>query len=218
MQQVIIYGAGGFAREVAWLIEDAIEAGKLVGEISCFIDDNPARSGTIVNDIPVMTFEEACERFPGGAFVLGIGSPEGREKLAAKVRAAGRDFLSVIHPNVAQSRHNKIGQAAVICAGTILTTNIELGDHVQINLDCTVGHDVRLGDFVTLAPGVHVSGRVEIGKGAYIGTGAVIINGSDTQSLIIGERATVGAGASVVRDIPAGVTAVGVPAKPRPTS
>jgi serine acetyltransferase len=63
-------------------------------------------------------------------------------------------------------------------------------------------------DYVTLAPGVHISGRVKICKGAYIGTGASVIPG-----VTIGTKATIGAGAVVVRDVPAGETHVGVPAK-----
>jgi acetyltransferase-like isoleucine patch superfamily enzyme len=102
----------------------------------------------------------------------------------------------------------------VICAGTILTTNITLGDHVQINLDCTIGHDVELEEYATLAPGVHVSGCVRIGSGAYVGTGAVIINGDQEQPLTIGTGAVIGAGACVTRSVEPGTTVVGVPAKP----
>ena len=85
---------------------------------------------------------------------------------------------------------------------------IRLGNHVQINLDCTVGHDTVMEDYVTLAPGVHISGRVKICKGAYVGTGASVI-----PNVTIGAGATVGAGAVVVRDVPPGETHVGIPAK-----
>jgi acetyltransferase-like isoleucine patch superfamily enzyme len=93
---------------------------------------------------------------------------------------------------------------------------VVLGCNVQVNLDCTIGHDTVLEDEATLAPGVHVSGRVHIEQGAYIGTGAVIINGSESHFLRIGRHAVVGAGASVIRDVPAETTVVGVPALPRP--
>jgi serine acetyltransferase len=101
----------------------------------------------------------------------------------------------------------------VICAGCILTTNITIGNHVQINLDCTIGHDAVLEDFVTLAPGVHISGCVKIEEGAYIGTGASIINGTRDEFIVIGRDAVVGAQACVTRSVGAGVTVVGVPAK-----
>jgi len=101
----------------------------------------------------------------------------------------------------------------VICAGNILTTNIVIGDHVQINLDCTVGHDVQFGEYATLAPGVHVSGFVNVGRRAYIGTGAVIINGNQHEPLTIGDDAVVGAAACVTRSVAPGAMVVGVPAK-----
>jgi acetyltransferase-like isoleucine patch superfamily enzyme len=78
-----------------------------------------------------------------------------------------------------------------------------------------LGHDVSLHDYVTLAPGVHVSGKVAIGHGAYLGTGAVTVDGGYDQPLVIGERAVVGAGAVVTRDVPPATTVVGVPARAR---
>ena len=209
-----IYGAGGFAREVAWLAESCVSAGAPDDPV-CFIDDDIGHHGEVLNGLPVLSLAAARERFPGARVVAGIGEPHVRERLITKARAAGFDFATLVHPDVARSRWIDIGPGTVICAGNILTTNITLGEHVQINLDCTIGHDAVIDDFATLAPGVHVSGWVRIGRRAYIGTGANIINGTAAQPLIIGEDAVVGAGACVVKPVPPGVTVVGVPAKPR---
>jgi serine acetyltransferase len=102
----------------------------------------------------------------------------------------------------------------VICAGNILTTNIVLGQHVQLNLDCTVGHDVVMGDYTSLAPGVHISGCVHLGNRVYIGTGAVIINGTQDDPIVIGDDVVIGAGACVTKSVADGLTVVGVPARP----
>ncbi|MBP1718669.1 MAG: sugar O-acyltransferase, sialic acid O-acetyltransferase NeuD family, partial [Deltaproteobacteria bacterium] len=107
-----------------------------------------------------------------------------------------------------------IGDGTVICAGNILTTNITLGKQVQINLDCTIGHDVVMEDYVTLAPGVHVSGWVHLGNRVYVGTGAVIINGTEEAPIRIGDDAIIGAGACVIESVAKGLTVTGVPAKP----
>jgi sugar O-acyltransferase (sialic acid O-acetyltransferase NeuD family) len=133
-----------------------------------------------------------------------------------KASAASLQFATLIHPNTEISRWIEIGEGTVICAGNIITTNIKLGAHVQINLDCTIGHDAILGDYTTLAPGVHVSGWVHFGKRVYVGTGAVIINGTEDAPLTIGDDAVIGAAACVVKPVPPGVTVVGVPAKPLP--
>jgi sugar O-acyltransferase (sialic acid O-acetyltransferase NeuD family) len=210
--QIAIYGAGGFAREVAWLVEACNES--VAGyQLVCFIDDNPNNHGVVLNGVPILALTDVVKRFPEASVVSGIGSPQVREKTTEKVVAAGLTFASIIHPRVERSRRVDIGAGTVICAGSILTTNIQLGRHVQINLDCTIGHDVIMADYATLAPGVHVSGWVHLAKRAYVGTGAVIINGTSDAPLTIGEDAVIGAAACVTRPVPAGATVVGVPAK-----
>lgn len=213
MQQIAIYGAGGFAREVAWLVEACNEPGPRY-EIVGFIDDDPAVHGSVLNHVPVMSLQEAGVRFPGSQVVAGVGAPKTRELLMEKAATNGFEFGTLIHPRVEHSRWIEFGEGAVICAGTILTTNIRLGRHVQINIDCTVGHDALLGDYTTLAPGVHISGWVHLGKRVYIGTGAVIINGTAEKPIQIGDDAVIGAGACVTKSVPPETTVVGVPAKP----
>jgi acetyltransferase-like isoleucine patch superfamily enzyme len=110
----------------------------------------------------------------------------------------------------------QVAGGVVICAGSILTVNIEVHEHAQINLDCTVGHDAVIGAYATLSPGVHISGNVTLERRAFFGTGAVTVNGLPGRPLKIGEDAVIGAGAVVTRDIEAGITAIGVPARRRP--
>lgn len=206
---VAVYGSGGFSREVAWLAE---VCGR---RVVCFVDDDASRVGRRLNDIEVLSPDVAASRFEDAEVVVAIGSPKARAAVAERAIARGLRPATLVHPHVERSRWITFGAGAVVCAGNILTTNIVLGDYVQINLDCTIGHDVTLDDFSTLAPGVHVSGCVRIGKRAYVGTGASIINGTLEQPLIIGDDAVVGAGACVTRSVDPGVTVVGVPAKPR---
>ena len=207
-EAVAVYGSGGFAREVAWLAHDCGH------EVVCFIDDDPSKTGRLLNDIPVLSCDEAAARFPNALVAAGIGSPAAREAVTGKAVSRGLRLATLIHPRVERSRRITYGEGVVICAGNILTTDIVVGNHVQINLDCTIGHDVELDEYATLAPGVHVSGYVSIGRRAYIGTGATIINGTADQRLTIAGDAVVGAGACVTRSVEAGVTVVGVPARP----
>jgi sugar O-acyltransferase (sialic acid O-acetyltransferase NeuD family) len=209
MKQIAIYGAGGFGREVAWLSEVCEDK----WEVVCFVDDNPQMIGKSLNGIPVMDFQGLQKRFPGICVVPAIGSPIIRQKVAAKLETAGFSAQQLIHPRTEMSRWIEIKEGAIICAGCILTTNIRLGKHVQINLDCTVGHDVVMNDYTTLAPGVHVSGWVHFGKRVYVGTGAVFVNGTADAPLVIGDDVVIGAGACVTKSVGFGVWG-GVPAKP----
>jgi sugar O-acyltransferase (sialic acid O-acetyltransferase NeuD family) len=206
---LLVYGAGGSGRETAWLGE---RCGRQVG---CLIEDGAPGDQTI-NDLPVLSWAEARRRFPRAQVVVGVGSSVARERITAQVLAEGADLATLVHPEVERSRYVEIGAGTVICAGCILSTNLRIGAGVQVNIACTISHDAIIEDWVTFAPGVHVAGRVHIGRHAYVGTGVNIINGTADAPLTIGAGAIIGAGACVVRSIPAGVTAVGVPARPRP--
>ena len=211
-KKIAVYGASGFGREVVWLIQSCDSY-----EVICFIDDDISKHGTVLNDILVMGLEDTCGRFPEAFVVGGVGDPKIRQVLMGKAAAAGFRFDTIIHPGVERSKWIEIGTGTVICAGNILTTNITIGEHVQINLDCTIEHDVIMGDYTTLASGVHVSGWVHFGKRVYVGTGAVIINGTEKQPIVIGDDAVIGAGACVTRSIPPGETCGGAGTAPTPS-
>jgi sugar O-acyltransferase (sialic acid O-acetyltransferase NeuD family) len=210
---LVIFGASGFAREVAVWAERATW-GAVRFRLMGFIDElNPDRT---LHDRPVLRLAQIAAAHTA-VFVVAVGDPALRERLAGEGQSAGlRVAPPLVHPSVdCDPEHVKVGDGAVICGGSSLTTDIEVGCHAQINLHCTVGHDVRLEDYATLAPGVHISGKVVIGRGAYLGTGAVTIDGGYDRPLRIGEKAVVGAGAVVTRDVPASTTVVGVPARAR---
>lgn len=213
---LLIYGAGGFGREIAWLAAELFSlpasSESPSAEALGFIDDGAIES--TVNGLPVFDLATATARFPEASVFIAVGSGELREKLASRATAVGLSASRpLIAPTVRMSAWNQIGDGSCLCDGCIVTVNVTLGEHVQVNVDCTIGHDAVLEDYVTLAPGVHVSGWVRIERGAYIGTGVNIINGIAEKPLVIGERAVVGAGACVIGDVPPHTTVVGVPAK-----
>jgi sugar O-acyltransferase (sialic acid O-acetyltransferase NeuD family) len=213
-QELLIFGAGGFGREVASWAERAEWQGrgfKVVG----FVDDNPVADE--LNGFPVLTLAQAAERHPDAGVLATVGQPRVRERLIAKAVEIGlRATAPLLHPNVEYDRqYVSFGEGVVVCAGNILTVNIEVEAHVQINLDCTVGHDAVLRAYSTLSPGVHISGNVTLETCSFLGTGAVTVQGLSERPLVIGADSVVGAGAVVTRDVAPGTTVVGIPARVR---
>jgi acetyltransferase-like isoleucine patch superfamily enzyme len=102
----------------------------------------------------------------------------------------------------------QIGEGAIICAGSIATVNVRFEPFCMVNLTCTIGHEAVIGRGSVLNPTVNISGGVELGSGVLVGTGAQIL-----QYVKVGDGATIGAGAVVTKDVYAGTTVVGIPAK-----
>lgn len=207
MKKILIYGAGGFGREVQWLIERINEKNP-TWEIEGYLDDGIAK-GKVINGYPVLGGMEELSNHENEAVVFAIGSARVRKIVVEKAKKMGTFvYPNLIDPTVQMAEYNVLGEGNIICAGNILTVNITLGDFVIVNLDCTVGHDADIKSFVTLYPSVNVSGCVSIGQVTEIGTGTNIIQGIE-----IGEQTIIGAGTVVIRDIPGGCTAVGNPAR-----
>ena len=207
MKDIVIIGAGGFGREVAWLIEDINKVNNewnIVG----FVDDNKSIQGTQINGYKVVGDIDWLEKQE--VFVVNaIGDPIIKKKVMDKLDGSKNKYPVLIHPSVICSDRVSFGEGSIICAGNIITVNIEIGKHVIINLDCTIGHDANIGDYSTVLPSVNVSGFVKTEECVSVGTGSAVIQGVN-----IGRNTVVGAGAVVVKDLPANCTAVGSPAKP----
>ncbi len=207
-RKLIIFGAGGHGRELAWLAE---RAGWHTDHLTFAVDRAEFASGN-VNGIPVRLLSDIAPDKEQTGYVIALGNPATREHCAMLCEQAGFGAVTLIHPEIELSRWLEIGRGSVIFSGTVLTTNIRLGRHVHINVACSVSHDVAIGDYSTLSPGVHISGHVHIGRRVFIGTGAVFINGTSREPLVIGDDAVIAAGACVVGPVEAGAMVAGVPA------
>jgi len=209
VQKVVIIGSGGFAREVLDVFDAVNAVQPTFDVIGYVVDTEYGTPGTIVNNKPILgSFDWFRQKKTDVQAICGVGASEIRRKLVTRAEQLGVQFCSIIHPNATLTKWIEIGKGVVITAGCILTNQIQIGHHVQLNLNCTIGHDTIIEDFVTLAPGVLVSGNVRIKKGCYVGTGSSII-----EKITLGTWSTIGAGSAVINDIQNNSTAVGVPAK-----
>lgn len=207
MKDLYIIGAGGFGREVAWLVERINEV-KPTWNLKGFIDDNETKWGTYEDGYEVLGGTEYLINQSDVYAVCAVGSAKVRQQIIDKIKDSNVHFATLIDPSVILSGRVEIGEGTIICAGTILTVDIRIGKHVIINLDCTLGHDDVIDDFVTIYPSVNVSGNVKVGRCCELGTGMQIIQGKTITSGII-----LGAGTVVVNSIVESGVYVGIPAK-----
>lgn len=209
MEKIVIVGAGGFGREVKMLI-DQINLKERKYEFLGFYDDGFENGTTINNNQVLGSIEDLANTSQELNVVVAIGSPEIKRKIVEKLTSTTIKFPTLIHPSVLiGDEFVSIGNGCIICAGTIITCNVDIKDFVILNLMCTVGHDTVINSFASFMPSVNISGEVVIHEGVYVGTGAKIIN-----QLEIGNQTIVGAGAVVSKTLPEKCTAVGIPAKP----
>lgn len=212
MTKLIIIGAGGFGRETLDVIEATVPHRSAIPEVA-IVDDNPrkvdlerlrARSihyfGTIHQWIALAG--------PSDQYVIAIGNPTVRHKVATRLAHVARPAKPLIHPSASIGSMVKLGDGSVVCAGGRISTNVTSGAHTHVNPGATIGHDTTIGNCVSINPGAIVSGNVNIEDRALIGAGAIIL-----QDLTVHHDAIVGAAACVVRDVAPKVTVKGVPAR-----
>ena len=208
MTNIVIIGAGGFGREVQWLIE-RINEQEQTWNILGYVDDGMAVDTNVDGYRVLGGIDYLRSVEENVAVVCAIGSSKTRKKVISQLLDKSNiTFPNVVDPSVIMSSRVKMGQGNIICAGNILTVDIEMSDFNIINLDCTVGHDVMIDSFVTVYPSVNISGMVEVGSETELGTGTQIIQGKK-----IGGNVIVGAGSVVVKDILETGTYVGVPTR-----
>ena len=207
MKDLYIIGAGGFGREVAWLVERINEVNP-IWNLKGFIDDKESLWGSVEGEYLVLGGCEYLNSLNNVYAVCAVGSAKVRKIIIDKLKNSNVKFATLVDPSALVSYRVEIGEGSIICAGTVITVDIKIGNHVIINLDCTIGHDDVIEDFVTIYPSVNVSGNVLIGECSELGTGMQIIQGKKVTPNTI-----IGAGAVVVKDCAESGTYVGSPAK-----
>lgn len=205
MKDIIIAGAGGFGREALAIIQD-INSQKIRWNIKGFIDDNPNALdgkkceygiiGTIADWIPS----------ENEAFVIGISSPTGKEKIANILKSKGAKFTTLISPYALVSTVAEFGEGSVVTAGSSVGPGAKIGNFVNI-AGSMIGGDAIIGDYSTTTGFANVTNAC-LGKRVFVGSNAVILN-----DLKVGDDAFVCAGSVVFHNVKAGTKVFGNPAR-----
>lgn len=204
MDGLLIIGAGGHGKVVASIAHRLGRWGRIA-----FLDDKFGEL-TQVEDWPVLGTVQDAGRFLGefsDAFAA-FGDNALRLGVLRNLLELGFRAPVLIHPDASVSRHTVIGAGTVLCAQSAVIVDARIGVGAIVNTAASVGHDCTIGDGVHVAPGVRLAGGVVVGESSWVGLGAVV-----KEQVVIGKNVMVGAGSVVLRNLPDGVTAVGVPAR-----
>lgn len=209
MSDLLILGAGGHAKVVA---ETALASG--FASRVAFLDDRctasdgcpPVLGCPVIGPLAWSLLPDIQAQFD--AAVVAIGHSATRLHWIQQLQAVGYSLPAMVHPTAWISPSAQIGMASVVFAQAAVQAQANIGIGAILNTGCSVDHDVQLADGVHICPGARLAGEVLVGLRSWIGIGASVI-----QQVRIGSDVTVGAGAAVLRDLPDGVTAVGVPAR-----
>lgn len=202
--RLVIWGCGGMGREVLALCE------VLGREVAGFLDERPEMRGMVIDGVPVLGditdlngWREAVE-----VICAGVGDPVLKKKFATKTQEHGfRLSGALVHPSIYLPRGTRLGVGAVLCAGTVVSINVSVGNFAIVNTSVTLAHDVSISEYATISPGVNISGNVTVEEGVFIGTGSAI-----REKVTIGAWSMIGGGSFVKEHVPPNVLYAGVPA------
>ena len=175
-----------------------------------FIDDTIAKLGTDQHGYRVMP-REILHQLPDASVLAVPGGPASYRARKNIIAGLGLDegrFATVIHPHASVSRRARVGRNVLLMAGVVITANARIDDHVCVLPNTVVHHDSVIGAWSMIGANVTIAGNVAIGQNCYIGSGSSVMNG-----VKIGNEALVGLGSNVIRDIAAGRTVAGNPAR-----
>jgi len=204
LKRLAILGASGHGKVVADIAEccgwdEVVFFDDAWPKVS--VNDNWAVAGNS------QALVECLDTFAG--VVVAIGNNAIRAEKLRWLSEISAPVVTLVHPSAVISQYADLGAGTVVMPGVVVNVSSQIGDGVILNTGCSIDHDCTIGDCTHISPGARLAGGVKVGAQSWIGIGTSV-----KQLVQIGQRVTVGAGAAVVTDLPDGVTAVGVPARP----
>ena len=206
MYNIIIVGAGGFAREVYYWANDTFS--KENYKIKGFLSYNQKDLEGFNVKADIIGNDDNYKIEKNDRFVIAIGDIDIKKRAVNRLKKRGAKFISLIHPTALVIPTAKIGEGVVICPYCLISDNVQLDDFVMMNTYASCGHDVQVGKYCILSPYVALNGFVKLENEVFIGTHATVIAYRK-----LGYRSKVNANSVVMRDVPLKQVVIGVPGK-----
>lgn len=210
MRELVIVGAGGFARETAAAVA-AVNRVRPTWRLRGFLDDDPLLPGRTRAGLPVLGGTDALAGLSDAAVLVCVGNPRdytGRLRLVRRLALPPHRYATVVHPAAEVGTGSVLGVGSVLLAGAVLTAEVTVGAHVAVMPQAVLTHDCRVEAYATIASGARLGGGAVLRRGGYVGAGALIREG-----VTVGAWSQVGMGAVVLADVPPGEVWVGTPAR-----
>lgn len=188
MEKVLI-GGGGHSREVM---------AQMGVNLIRFVDDKYVDDDTL----PLSQFDPTKY-----SVMVAVADSKNRFEMIQRLPKETK-FFSFVHPTALLIGDIKIGEGSFIGAYSILTTNINIGEHAILNRGNQIGHDCIIGNYFSAMPNAVVGGNVEIGDRVYLGSCANI-----REKIRIASDCVIGMNGAVVNNILESGIYVGVPCK-----
>ena len=208
MKPLVVFGAAGQAKVVIEAVERC-GTHRIIGLVSERPLDFESRYPVLGRDDDLPGLWNRLGPFEG---FIAVGDGRVRREIAERCRQImpGLVFPAVVHPLARLASSAIIDAGAFVAIGATVCADARVGPHALINTNASIDHDCQIGPYVSIAPNAALGGTVRVGAAVFVGIGAAVL-----PNLTIGEGSIVGAGAVVIRDVPASVTVVGVPATAR---
>ncbi len=208
MQDLVLFGAGGMAKEVAALVRDINNVKATFRHIAYVVDDEYYHERTEIHGIAVFPRRWLIEHKDDVVCACAIGYPQERRRVQESLKQEGIQFVSLLHPTTRMGEGTVIGEGCIMEPFCDVSVDCRLGDGIFLNGNVNIGHDSTLGAFVTCFARAQISGGVQIGEASCIGTMSFI-----NERRKIGAEAVVAPGSIVFRNVKGGTHVMGNPAK-----
>lgn len=211
MKDIAIFGAGGFGREIACLINRINAQQPDTWNLIGFFDDDEKIRGTWNEYGKVLGGMDALNQWDKPLdLVIAIGNPSVLELLVGKIQNHNISFPNLIDPNVEfmDKEHVEMGEGNVICMRCTISTNVKFGNFNLLNVAVGVGHDASFDSYNVVMPNVNISGGVIIGNLNLFGVKSTVL-----QYLKVGDRVKIGACSLLMRNAKSDNLYFGIPAE-----